>query len=155
MKTRTLISTAVLAIVALALTIPAVGQNLRGTGSGIQWQIGLYGPNVRNSGAAMYEVDRASLVPPTGANNKTITTFTVKTITPSLIDGTVMDVFIGPSTNPNEPYGKLVGTINVEGGLGAMVLIGAKVPAVEKGTTVSIIEHQESLAGQLVLKGTF
>jgi hypothetical protein len=155
MKTRTLISTAVLAIVALALTIPAVAQNLGGTGVGIQWRIGLYGPNVRNSGAAVYGIDRTSLAPPTSVNNKTVSTFTVKTITPSLIDGTNMDVFIGPSTNLNEPYGKLAGTINVQGGFGAMVLIGAKVPLVVKGTTVTVIEHQENLAGQVVLQGSF
>jgi hypothetical protein len=103
----------------------------------------------------VYGIDRTSLAPPTSVNNKTVSTFTVKTITPSLIDGTNMDVFIGPSTNLNEPYGKLAGTINVQGGFGAMVLIGAKVPLVVKGTTVTVIEHQENLAGQVVLQGSF
>jgi len=155
MKTRTLLSTAVLAMVALALTIPALGQSLSGTGTSNRWQIGLYGPNVRNSGAAVYETSKASLAPPANINSKVVTKFTVETVTPSLANGSQLDVFLGPSTNPNEPYGKLVGIINVEGGVGAMILIGARVPTIEKGTTVSIVGHEESVAGELMLKGAF
>jgi hypothetical protein len=138
MKTRTLLSTVVLALVALALTVPAVGQS-------ITWKIVLHGTNIRNSGTAEYVTAQ-------------FTKFNVESVTPSMADGTKLDVFLGPSTNPNEPYGKLVGIIDVDGGLGAMVLIGPKVPLVKKGTTVSVVEHvTDSEAGResLVLKGIF
>jgi hypothetical protein len=136
MKTRTLLSTAVLAIVALALTVPAVGQTLN-------WQIPLRGDNARNFGSADYSVVKVARK------------FTVDTTTPTLADGTQLDVYIGPSTNPNEPYGKLVGTIDVDGGLGAMILIAARAPKVHDGTTVSIVEHLQTIRGDLLMKGTF
>jgi len=66
-------------------------------------------------------------------------------------DGEKLDVFIGPSTNPREPYGKLVGTIDVSGGAGAMILTAAKVPGIVKGTTVSIVSRQETASGELIL----
>jgi hypothetical protein len=140
MKIRTLLSTAVLAIVALALTVPAVGQ------SSMTWKISLHGATARSYGTAEYFSADAA---------KASIRFTVETTTPSLVDGTKLNVFIGPATNPREPYGKLVGTIDVDGGVGAMILSAAKAPAVHDGTTVSIIEQGETAAGERILKGTF
>ncbi len=141
MKIKTLLSTAVLAIVALALTVPAVGQT-----ASITWKIDLHGPSIRNTGTAEYF---------TGAS--LFSKFSVDTVTPSLVNGTKLDVFLGPATSTNEPYGKLVGVIEVDGGFGAMVLSGAKTPSVRKGTTVSIVEHDESsvVGERLIMKGTF
>jgi hypothetical protein len=136
MKIRALLSTTLLAVVALALTVPAVGQSLN-------WQIPLRGETARNSGSADY------------STLKTSHKFTVDTLTPDLADGRMLDVFVGPGTNPKEPYGKLVGTIEVNGGLGAMILIAAKAPVVHDGTTVTIVEHGETAAGQVIVKGTF
>ena len=158
MKTRTLLSTAVLAIVALAFTASAVGQSPTPPtppGLGIHWQIALTGATARDSGIAVYETFRASLAPPATANGPVYKKFTVETVTPSVRDGEKLDVFLGPSTDPREPYGKLVGTIDVSGGFGAMILSAAKVPVIVKGTTVSIVSHQETAAGELILKGTF
>jgi hypothetical protein len=155
MKTRNLLSAAVLAVVALALTLPAVGQSVNGNGSSIHWLIGLNGTNPRNSGTAVYDKTSSGIVPPTSPKTKVVTTFTVQTVTPNLANGSKLDVFIGPATGVNEPYGKLVGIIETDGGLGAMVLIGAKTPSVDKGTTVSVVAHEESAAGELMLQGTF
>jgi hypothetical protein len=155
MKMQTLLSSAVLSIVALALTAPAVGQSVKGPGLTIHWEIGLKGPTPRNSGSAAYDTFRASLTPPATADGKLIRRFTVETITPELADGARLDVFLGPPTTANEPYGKLVGTIDVDGGAGAMILISAKAPFVEKGTTVVVVGHGETAAGDLMLKGTF
>jgi len=137
MKIKTLLSTAVLAIVALALTVPAVGQSLT-------WQTPLRGNTASSFGSADY------------STLKVTRTFTVVTTTPNVADGAKLDVFIGPTSNLREPYGKLVGTIEVEGGIGAMILISARAPVVHDGTTVSVVEHQETAAaGELVMKGTF
>jgi hypothetical protein len=141
MKVRTLFSAAVLSIIALAFTVSAVGQS-----ASITWKIDLHGASIRNTGTAEYFTNASSF-----------SKFSVDTVTPSLRDGIKLDVFLGPSTSTNEPYGKLVGVIEVDGGFGAMVLSGAKTPAVRKGTTVSIVEHDESsITGEhLVMKGTF
>ena len=155
MKTRTLLSTAVLAIVALAFTVSAVGQSQTPPGLGTHWQIALTGATARDSGIAVYETFRASLAPPATANGPVYKKFTVETVTPSVRDGEKLDVFLGPSADPREPWGKLVGTIDVSGGAGAMILTAAKVPVIVKGTTVSIVSHQETAAGELILKGTF
>jgi hypothetical protein len=141
MKTRTLISATVLSIVALALTVSAVGQS-----ASVTWKIALHGANIRNTGTAEYFT-----------NAQLFSKFSVDTTTPDLADGIKLDVFLGPSTSTNEPYGKLVGVIDVDGGFGAMVLSGARTPVVRKGTTVSIVQHDESsvVGERLVMKGTF
>jgi hypothetical protein len=136
MKTRTLFSTAVLGIAALALTASAVGQSLNR-------EVPLRGDTAQSFGSADYSTTKVSRK------------FTVATTTPSLVNGTKLDVFIGPSTNLKDPYGKLVGTIEVEDGVGAMILIAARAPVVHDGTTVSIVDHGETAAGELIMKGSF
>jgi len=156
MKTRTLLGTALLAIVALALTVPAVGQSsLGGPGQGIHWQVALRGETARNSGMAEYSTFRASLLPPSAAKGKILRKFTVETITPDLADGNKLDVYLGPSTVANEPFGKLVGTIDVDAGSGAMILIAAKVPTVRDGSTVTVTEHGSTAKETVVMQGTF
>jgi len=135
MKTRTLLSTAVLAIVALALTVPAVGQTLN-------WQIPLRGETARNFGTADY------------VTVKTAAKFSVEATVPSMEDGAKLEVFIGPPTNANEPFGKLVGVIDIDSGSGAMILIGAKAPSIHAGNTVLVVDHSTA-RGEVVLKGTY
>jgi hypothetical protein len=156
MKMKNLLSTAVLAMVALALALPALGQSLNGPGLGLHWQIALSSPTPRNSGTADYDTFRATAVPPATAG-KFIRKFIVETITPDVADGGRLDVYVGPGTTANEPYGKLVGTIEVQGGVGAMMLISASVPVIEKGTTITVVGHGETpgAAENLVLKGSF
>jgi hypothetical protein len=155
-KIRTLLSTALLAIVSLALMVPAVGQSVSSPGLGVHWQIALRGATARNSGTAEYFTFRATVAPPsTVKGGKLFTKFTVEAITPDLEDGSMLDVFLGPSTRADQPYGKLVGTIDVDAGVGAMVLIAAKVPVVQDGTTVSIVSHVATARETLVMKGTF
>jgi hypothetical protein len=136
MKLRALLSTTMFAVVALALTVPAVGQSLN-------WQIPLRSETARNSGSADY------------STLKTSHKFTVETLTPSLADGAKLDVFVGPASNVKEPYGKFVGTIEVDRGIGAMILVAANAPLVRDGTTVTIVEHGETAAGVVIMKGTF
>ena len=155
MKTRTVFSTAVLAIVALALTIPAIAQSTA-NGTSTRWQIGLTGATARTSGIADYTTSRAALAPPATAKGRLVVKFTVETISPDVADGGKLSVFLGPSTVPNEPYGKLVGSIDVNGGLGVMALIGAKVPHVQRGTIVTIVGASPTPGeGQMMLQGTF
>ncbi len=154
MKVKLLVTTALLAIVALALSAPAVAQSLKGPGLGITWQVALVGSTPHNSGTAIYETFRATIAPPP-ALGKTLSKFIVETTTPTLSNGTKLDVFLGPGTTANEPYGKLVGTIEVDGGVGAMILIAAKVPTIEKGSTITVVEHGDTAAGEPILRGSF
>jgi len=141
MKAKTMLGTALLSLVALALTVAAVGQ------ASTTWKIALRGSSPRNSGSAEYFT-----------GGQSFSKFSVDTVTPELANGIRLDVFLGPSTSTNEPYGKLVGSIDVDGGFGAMVLTGAKIPVVKKGSTVSVVEHDGSSAAgneNLVMRGTF
>jgi len=156
MKTRTVLSTAVLAIVALALAAPVVGQSLHRSGLTIHWQILLRGDAANAWALAEYDAATASIAPPPSPKDKLFTKFTVSAITPGMPDGTKLGVYIGPSTNPHEPYGRLVGTIEVSEGAGGMVLLAAKVPAVRKGTTVTVANIGPIPDGRtVILKGTF
>lgn len=71
-------------------------------------------------------------------------------------DGTKLGVYVGPTKDPNEPFGKLVGLIEINGGTGGMVLINAKAPSIRKGTTVTVRNVGPIPFGHVVtLRGTF
>lgn len=159
MRTRTVLSTALLAIVALVLAAPVVGQSPtpRGSGLTIHWQIFLRGGETANSWAqADYDAFTASIAPPpTVKGDQVFTKFVVTAVTPYAADGTKLGVFIGPSTTSKEPYGKLVGLIEIGAGSGGMVLVDAKTPIVQKGTTVTITNIGPIPDKRVMLKGTF
>jgi len=147
MKTRALLSTALIAIVALAIAVPAVGQGLT-----IHWQIALRGNSAADWASAEYTFQAS----PSSKHVVTFSKFTVEAMTPNLPDGTRLGVFIGPSTSPDKPYGRQIGTISIEGGSGAMVMYGAKVPTVRKGTTVAVVYTDRVPNGNnITLKGKF
>ena len=154
MKIRTLLSTALI-LAALALT--AVGQTPsptppRSTGLTINWQITLRGASADNWAIADYTFQLS----PSAKKTDAFTKFTVVAQTPGLRDGTNLNVFIGPSSTPEEPYGKLVGIIVVNGGSGAMVLTNAKTPTVQKGTTVTVVNARPTPNERnLNVKGAF
>jgi hypothetical protein len=155
MKTRTLLGTALLAIFALALAAPAVGQSLHGPGLTIHWQTFLRGDAANTWALAEYDAFTASIAPSPSPKDTLFTKFTVSAITPGMPDGTKLGVYLGPSTNPQEP-GKLVGVIEVSGGAGGMVLLNAKAPAISKGTTVTVANIGPIPFGHVItLQGTF
>jgi hypothetical protein len=156
MKAKTLLSTALLAIFALALAAPAVAQSLHGPGLTIHWQTFLRGDAANTWALAEYDAFTASVAPSPSPKDTLFTKFTVSAITPRLLDGTKLGVYLGPSTNPQEPYGKLVGVIVVESGVGGMVLIDAKAPVITKGTTVTVTNIGPIPFGRaLTLQGSF
>jgi hypothetical protein len=156
MKTKAVLSTAILVVVAFALTAPVVGQNLHGSGLTIHWQIFLRGDSVNTWALAEYDAFTPSIAPSPSPKETVFTRFTVTATTPALENGTKLGVFLGPSTGVNEPYGKLVGIIDVNDGAGGMVLIGAKVPTIQKGTTVTVTNiGRIPNRPFMVLKGTF
>jgi len=152
MKTRTLVGVAVL----VALAVLAVGQTASRSGLGLHWQIPLIGDTARNTGTAVYETFRATAIPPATAKGKLVSKFVVETLTPDLANGSKLEVYLGPGETGNEPYGKLVGVIDVDRGAGAMILIADKVPVIREGSVVSVISHGDT-AGRdnLLMQGTF
>ena len=153
MKTRMLLSTALVAIVALAMVVPTGGQFPSTSGLTIHWQIVLRGSSAADWASAEYTFQGPTpSVKQAGGYAK----FTVEAVTPGLPDGSKLGVFIGPTTSPAEPYGTLVGTISIEGGSGALVMFGARVPTVQKGTTVTVVYTHTAPNGEnRTLKGTF
>ena len=151
MKSRMLIGLAVLTLLALGLSAPAVSQ----TEWNIHWQIIMRGEMANTWAVAEYAVLRPS-ADPTPIPQHTFTKFSVEAVTPGLPDGTQLGVYLGPSIDPKEPYGKLVGVINISEGTGAMVRFGAKVPVVRIGTSVTVANLNPT-PGQppVVLKGKF
>jgi hypothetical protein len=156
MKIKMLLSSALLAMVAMVFTLPLQAQSLNLPGHQIRWTADLRGPTVGGAtGSAEYTSFRAAVAPPSTANGKLFTKFTVVVDSVVAANSSMLDVFVGPATNPNEPLGKLVGTIEIEGGSGALVLVAAKTPAIAKGSTVSIVHHGDTAAGVLILEGKF
>jgi hypothetical protein len=147
----------VLALAVLVVPTPAVGQN-PGFGLGIHWQILLGGEAAKAWALADYDVLSvpAAPQPVTSRTLPLYKKFTVEATTPGLPDGTKLGVFIGPSTSANEPYGKLVGIIDVREGAGGMILLAGRVPSVHKGTTVTVdILGSTPTSEHLILTGTF
>jgi len=153
MRMKTLVITAVLAISALALTAPAVAQS----SATVHLTTTLRGAAISDgSGTADFIIAKSSLGPSAVAKNKVVTRFSVVVESVSAADNSILDVFVGPATSANEPFGKFVGRIRLEGGTGALLQVGAKAPAVAQGTTVTIVEHAGITAeGRIVQQGTF
>jgi hypothetical protein len=109
-------------------------------GLSIHWRITLRGTSAANWASAEYTF----LAPPPQANKHFDSSkFIVEAYTSQLPDGTKLNVFIGPSPTPSQPYGKLVGTIVVSGGSGALVLFDARTPMVfEIGYWIATSFHQ-------------
>jgi len=133
MKARTLAGIVLLTLVALVLSAPAVGQ------TDIHWKIFLSGPVADTFATAEYDVLLATAEPPsTGRGIVMVKRFTVEAVTPRLPDGIRLGVFLGPAIDPKDPYGKLVGVIEIKGGIGAMALLTADCPTVRQGTSVTL-----------------
>ena len=137
MKAKTFLTITILMVVAFAFSVPVAAQPIKG-GITIRWQIDLSGPNANTWATAVYEVAKPNLAPPPSPKDKVFTKFTVEATTPNLPDGTKLGVFVGPGSSPKD-FGKLVGTIDVSGGAGGMLLLSAKAPEIQRGNTVTIV----------------
>lgn len=150
-KPRTLLNFALLVLVGLSMSAPAASQ----TESYIHWQAMLRGETANTWALAEYAILKP-VVAPSPVANDTFVKFSVVAVTPNLPDGTQLGVFLGPPTDLKDPYGKLVGVINIKGGTGAMIRFSAKVPAVRLGTPIAVVD-MNPVPGthQTVLQGKF
>jgi hypothetical protein len=155
---KTPLRSSLLAIVALALLTPALAQNTPGVV--ITWTIALSAPTPEGGQGTAQFVSFIEPVPPTPTPGpvpgltpigKGYTRFSVECDYVNLPSLTPLDVYVGPGKTPSEPYGKLVGRMNVVNGTGSLLLTNARAPFVTKGTTVTILTHQ----GAMVMRGQF
>jgi hypothetical protein len=150
---KTLLGISLLAIVSLALLAPAVAQDTPGLTS--TWTIALATPTPDSGeGTAQFitfiEPTPTPLPAPTPIRHG-FTRFIVQCDYVKLPNLTPLDVYVGPGTTPNEPYGKLVGRMHVVNGSGSLLLSAARAPFVTKGTTVSVMTHE----GTMIMSGRF
>jgi hypothetical protein len=152
---KTLISTLSLAVVAILLAVPTVAQTATPIynphpGFYVNWIIGLHAATADGgSGTAQYYIARSMLAhPPTPRGEKIVTKLTVECEYLRFADLTTLDVFVGPSQTPSEPFGKLVGQMQANGG--SATLLTARPPVINKGNTVIIVRN-----GVVIMKGEF
>jgi len=153
MKMKTLLMTAVLAISGLALTAPAVAQS----SATLHLSTTLNGAAISDgSGSADFIIAKSTPAPSAVAKSKVVTKFSVVVESVTAANNNILDVFVGPATSTNEPFGKFVGRIHLEGGAGALLQVDAKTPAIRQGSTVTVVDHAGATAeGRVVLQGTF
>lgn len=144
---KTLLSISLLAIVAMTLAASAIAQPPPHVNppQSFTWKIALVPPAVDSgSGTAQYTVTQTPL-------GQTFRKFSVEceyldTPSPSQ---TWFDVFVKKGNSVGQ-YGKLVGSMQLVGGYGELVLLNEKAPIVTKGTMVFILHD-----GFPVMTGSF
>jgi hypothetical protein len=152
---KTLLTVSLLAIVAMVLAVPTVAQ-LPGPTPGpppgfyVYWNINLHSPTPGPAvGSAHYYIAKPTLhQPPTPKGLEVYSRLSVECEYFTFPDLTLLDVFVGPGKTPNEPFGKVLGKMQVMGG--SAVMLTARPPAVNKGTTVTIVHN-----GVAVMQGRF
>jgi hypothetical protein len=152
---KTLFSILSLVVVASLLAVPVMAQTPDPTpgpppGMYIYWNIALHSPIAHGgAGTAQYEIIKVALNPkPTPGGLKFATKFLVDCEYLQLPDLTPLQLFVGPSNNPAEPFGKLIGAMQVKDG--SATFLTARPPVIEKGTTVTIVRD-----GAAVMTGRF
>ncbi len=141
---KTILSIATLAVVATLFAVPTLAQAPTPSvppGFYVYWSIDLHSatPN-GGSGSSLYSVAAPTLRrPPTPRQLNGYTKLSVECEYLTFPDLTPLDVFVGPGTTPSEPFGKLVGSMQVTGG--SATFLTARPPVVTKGTTVSIVHN--------------
>lgn len=152
---KTLLTICLLAIVATLLAVPAVAQ-LPGPTPGpppgfyTYWNINLHSPTPGEAvGIAHYYI--AKPTPRHSPTPKVLPIYARLSVECEYLqfpDLTPLDVFVGPGKTPSEPFGTLVGKMEARGGSATMLT--ARPPAVNKGTTVTIVHN-----GAVVMQGRF
>jgi hypothetical protein len=150
---KTLLSTFSLAVVAILLAVPTVAQTATPIynphpGFYVNWIIDLHAATPEGgSGTAQYYIAKSTLAhPPTP--EKIVTKLMVECEYLRYADLTPLDVFVGPSHSPSEPFGKLVGQMQVNGG--SATFLTARPPVINKGNTVIIVRN-----GVVIMTGKF
>jgi hypothetical protein len=152
---KTLLSIFSIAVVAILLAVPTVAQTDTWIynptpGFYVNWVIDLHAATADGgSGAAHYFIAKSELGhSPIAKGQKVVTKLLVECEYLRFPDLTALDVFVGPGQNPTEPFGKLVGQMQVNGGYAT--LLTARPPVINKGNTVIIVRN-----GVVIMKGKF
>jgi hypothetical protein len=152
---KTLFSILSSAIVAVLLAVPTVAQTdtfiYNPPGFYINWVISLTSPSLNGgSGIAQYYIATPSLhhTPSPSPIDKTFAKFSVECEYLTFPDLTPLYVFVGPGRSPKEPFGKLLGQMQVN--QGSATWISLRPPVVKKGTTVTIVHD-----GIAIMEGEF
>ncbi len=151
---KTSFNIALFAIVSMLVALPTVAQNppipYTPPGYYVNWTINLHSPNVTGaSGIAQYVIVAPSIHPsPSPGQQKGVAKLSVECEYLTFPDLTPLDVFVGPGTAPNEPFGKLVGKMQVKDGSAAFLSL--RPPVVNQGSTVIVVRN-----GAIVMRGRF
>jgi hypothetical protein len=151
---KTMASISLFAIVAMLLAVSAVAQGPSPTpnppGVYINWNIILHTATADGgSGTAQYSIAGPTLrYPPTPGKQKVFTRLSVECEYLTFPDATSLYVFIGPGRTPGEPFGKLVGQMQVKDG--SATLLTARPPVVHEGSTVNVVHD-----GIAIMRGRF
>jgi hypothetical protein len=149
---KTLFSILSIAVVAILLAVPTVAQTdtfvYNPPGFYVNWVINLNSPNVTGaSGIAEYYIATPSIQHKPSPGPKAAKVFarlSVECEYLTLPDLSPIYVFVGPGTSPNEPFGKLVGQMQVNGG--AATWLSIRPPVVTKGTTLTVVRKGVAIA---------
>jgi len=151
---KTMLTVSLLAIVAMLLTVPAVAQIPNPNpgpppGFYVYWNINLHSPTPDGGvGTAQYYIAKPTPHPSPTPREKVVTKFSVECEYLKLPDLTPLDVFVGPGRTPNEPFGQLVGKMQVKDG--TAIMLTPRPPVVNKGTTVTVVHD-----GLAIMTGHF
>jgi hypothetical protein len=152
---KTLFSIFSIAIVAVLLAVPTVAQTdtfiYNPPGFYVNWVIALNSPNLNGgSGTAQYYIATPSLhhTPTPSPIDKTYAKLAVECEYLTFPDLTPLFVFVGPGGSPKEPFGKLLGQMQVSKGSASWTSL--RPPTVKKGTTVNIVHD-----GIVIMQGQF
>jgi hypothetical protein len=151
---KTMFSVVLFAIVSMLVVVPSLAQNppvpYSPPGYYVNWTINLYSPSVIGaSGIAQYVVVAPSLHPsPLPSQKKGVAKLSVECEYLAFPDLTPLDIFVGPGTAPSEPFGKLVGTMQVKDGSAAFISL--RPPVVKPGSTVAVVRN-----GVVIMTGSF
>jgi len=153
---KTLLSIFSIAVVATLLAVPTVAQTdtfiYNPPGFYINWVIGLNSPNANGgSGIAEYYIATPSIQhtpSPSPKGAKVFAKLAVECDYITFPDLSPLYVFVGPGTSPNEPYGKLLGQMQVNGR--SATWLSLRPPVVKKGTTVTVVGK-----GVVIMQGQF
>jgi hypothetical protein len=149
---KAMVSLLSFAIVAMLLAVPTVAQTPTPNPPGIyvNWNIVMHSASADGgSGTAQYSIAGPTLrYPPTPGKEKVFTRLSVECEYLTFPDATSLYVFIGPGRTPGEPFGRLIGQMQVKDG--SATLLTARPPAVNKGTTVTVVHN-----GKAIMRGRF
>lgn len=152
---KTFFSILAITAVAMLVAVPAIAQGPSPApippGFYVNWVINMHSANANGgSGTAHYYIATPSIhhMPSPSPIQKTTSKLSVECEYLTFPDLTTLDVFVGPGRSPREPFGTLVGTMQVKDGTANW--LSTRPPVVTKGTTITVVRE-----GMPVMRGTF